>query len=149
MEIVVIIHVPGDCRNQRNKHIEVKWRRNAIREESDQWIKFHLNSYVHTRVILMSLLSPVGETRSHAERRLRTFSPRGELDTRVVMFLPFIPRRGASRRLPRFSDVATHRARNHAIPLSVGSEITIAWKARIRGQRENGLSVSSSRVAVW
>lgn len=67
---------------------------------------------------------------------METFSPRGELDTRVVTFLPFIPPShpvASHRLLYSFSDT---RPRNHAIPLSDGSEITIAWKARMAGNEK-------------
>lgn len=67
---------------------------------------------------------------------METFSPRGELDTRVVTFLPFSSPHPIPWRLivsPSFSDT---RPRNHAIPLSDGSEITIAWKARMAGNEK-------------
>lgn len=80
-------------------------------------------------------------------------SPRGEPGTRVVAFLAFVPLRRGLRCLPCFSDGVTHthsktRARNHAIPVSVGSEITIDRVESSDGrERGNRLTVSSLRVS--
>lgn len=79
---------------------------------------------------------------------METFSPRGELDTRVVTFLPFIPPSHpvAVDRVSSFTLLLRHTATQSRDSLVRRKRNHDRVESSDGRQRENGLSVSSSRV---